>query len=426
MTALVINCIIGSGIYGLPSDLIHLLGRESPAAMIFAGVAMATIMLSYAEVASRFSGPGGSYLYVRTAFGRFAGLQVGWFWLLSVMGGAAASANLFVTNLAAMVPAPGHGFFRGLALAALIAVPTTANYFGARSGAGLSSFLTVAKALPLLLLVGVGIAYVWLHGAVPFAWPASQAAPSWKIWLNALVLAAFAYSGFEDSVVPAGEVKDARRNVPVALLTGLALIIVTYTLIQFVTVVTIGATGSERPLSDVASLLIGRGGAAFVEIAVLFSTYGYISAAILNAPRLPSAFAAHGDCPASFGKLHPRYHTPAAAILVFALTVWALALTGTFRWALILSVASATIYYAGVCASLIRLRRVGPEEDALRIPLGRVWALLGFGVSLALLTQIDRLGASLMSVTALVAAANWWWASRQPHAATIALSPDAS
>jgi basic amino acid/polyamine antiporter, APA family len=421
MTALVINCIIGSGIYGLPSDVAHMLGRKSPVAMIVAGLAMATILVSYAEVASRFSGAGGSYLYVRTAFGRFAGLQVGWFWLLSVVGAAAASANLFVTNLAALVPGADHGLPRVLAMAALIAVPVAANYFGARSGAALSSVLTVAKTLPLLLLIVLGLAHFHSHGAVAFALPA---APSWRIWLYACVLVVWAYSGCEDSVVPAGEVKDARKNVPLALLTGLVTVIAIYTLIQFVAVATIGGASSDRPLSDVASILIGRGGATFVEIAVMLSTYGYISAAILNAPRLPSAFAAHGDCPASFGELHPRFHTPSVAVLIFGAIVWVLALTGTFRWALILSVASSTIYYATVCASLIRLRRLRPAEDSLRIPLGPLWAALGVGVSLALLTQIDWVDAALMSVTAVIAAANWWWASRRPAAPPVAAPAD--
>jgi len=421
MTALVINCIIGGGIYGLPSDVAHMLGRESPLAMIVAGLAMATVMVSYAEVASRFSGAGGSYLYVRSAFGRFAGLQVGWFWLLSIVGAAAASSNLFVTNLAAFLPGVDHGLRRVLVMTALVALPVAANYFGARSGAALSSILTIAKTLPLLLLIVLGVAHFHQHGAVAFTLSES---PSWKIWLNACVLVVWAYSGCEDSVVPAGEVKDARKNVPLALLTGLVAVIAIYTLIQFVAVTTIGGANSERPLSDVASILIGRGGAAFVEIAVMLSTYGYITAAILNAPRLPAAFAAHGDCPASFGELHPRFNTPSVAILVFGAIVCMLALTGTFRWALILSVAASTIYYAAVCASLIRLRRMRPAEESLRIPLGPVWAVLGIGVSLALLSQVDWVDVALMSVTAVIAAANWWWASRQPAAAHVAAPAD--
>jgi basic amino acid/polyamine antiporter, APA family len=100
MTALVINCIIGGGIFGLPGELSNLLGRASPFAMIFAALGMAVILACFAEVASQFSEPGGAYLYVRTAFGRFAGMQISWFDLLNMIGTVAALANLFVDYLA--------------------------------------------------------------------------------------------------------------------------------------------------------------------------------------------------------------------------------------------------------------------------------------------------------------------------------------
>ena len=120
MTALVINCIIGSAIYGLPSEVIRLLGRASPLAMMVAALAMATIMLPVAEVASQFSEPGGMYLYARTVFGRFVGLQVGWFWLLVITGASAAGANLFLNYLGTFFPTVTHGPVRVVALILLI------------------------------------------------------------------------------------------------------------------------------------------------------------------------------------------------------------------------------------------------------------------------------------------------------------------
>jgi amino acid transporter len=105
MTALVVNCIIGSGIFGLPSEVTHLVGRASPIAMIVAGVAMAIIMMCIAEVASHFDEAGGAYLYTRTALGRFAGIQVAWFSILAAIGGGAANASLFMIYLS--------GFSRG-------------------------------------------------------------------------------------------------------------------------------------------------------------------------------------------------------------------------------------------------------------------------------------------------------------------------
>src|SRR5262249_22039831 len=104
MTALVINGMIGSSIFALPGVLNRLLGRASPFAVIFAAVAMAIIMACIAEVASQFSEPGGAYLYTRTAFGRFVGMQIGWFFLLAVVGTVAVCANLFVNYLAPCLP----------------------------------------------------------------------------------------------------------------------------------------------------------------------------------------------------------------------------------------------------------------------------------------------------------------------------------
>lgn len=411
LAGLVINCIIGSGIFGIPAELTHRLGRASPLVMIAAALAMATIMASYAEVASQFSEPGGSYLYARTAFGRFAGLQVGWFWLLSILGGGAANANLFVTYLAGLFPVAAHGWARAAIIAALIAIPTAANYRGVRAGTNVSSALTVAKLAPLAVLIAWGL---WRFGhAAQMIHPAEITAPGWKAWTGALLLVSFAYQGFEDAVVPAGEVKDPRRSVPFAIAVALIACMAVYALLQFVTVATIGARATERPLGDVAAVLLGPGGSTFLAVAVMLSVYGYISAAILNAPRLASAFAENGDGPEWLGKLHPRFRTPALATIAFAALLWALAMTGTFMWALAIAVGASTIYYAGVCASLIRLRRTRPNADALRVPWGPLWAVLGIGFSLVLLAQMDWRKALLMLVTAAIAAANWWWAKKR-------------
>src|SRR5205807_9206829 len=133
MTALVINSIIGASIFGLPAELIRLLGRASPIAVVAAALIVSIIIASMAEVASQFSETGGPYLYVRTAFGRFAGLQVGWFWVLASIAGGAGSANLFVQYLASLWPAAGHVGARIAIMAFLIFVPAAANYVGVRS-----------------------------------------------------------------------------------------------------------------------------------------------------------------------------------------------------------------------------------------------------------------------------------------------------
>ena len=411
MTGLVINSIIGSGIFGVPSELIRLLGRASPLAMIVAAFAMAVIMAAVTEVASQFSEPGGPYLYVRTAFGRYAGLMVGWFWMLAVVGGGAASANLFVNYLAGILPAVGNGMWRLLTVTCLIAIPTIANCRGVRSGANLSSVLAVAKLLPLLLIIVLGLIRFALQPSGIEG--AEIAAPGWNAWLGALLLLIYSYGGYEDALAPAGEVKNPRRTIPQALAAGMLICALVYTALQFVTVTTVGAAVSDRPIVDAALRLIGPGGALFVTVAVMISTYGWLSASVLNAPRLAYSFAAQRDFPAVFARLHPRFRTPVPAIFLYATLTWALAVTGSFLWALTLSAGSMMILYAGVCAALLRFRKLKPHADALRVPFGPVLAVVGIGVSLVLLSQLKTREILLMTVTALLATANWFWATRK-------------
>jgi amino acid transporter len=411
MTALVMNAIIGSGIFGLPSEVTRLLGRASPLAMIIAALAMAIAILCMAEVASQFSEPGGPYLYVRAAFGRFTSLQVGWFHLLAGIAGGAACAALFNTYLATIAPSLAHGLNRALLLFILIAIPTMANYIGVRSGARLSSLLTVLKLLPLGLIIALGLIRFSQH--IEFLRVADITSPHRASWLSALLLLVFSYAGAEDALVPAGEVKEPRRTVPFGLLAGLLGCMVIYTLVQFVTVVVIGGSTTDHPLAETASALIGRGGELFVAIAVMMSTYGWLSGGILNLPRLASSLASAGDFPRFLGRLHSRFNTPATAIVLYSAIVWLLAATGTFLWAAALSGGSALVLYSAVSAALIRLRQKQPHADALRVPFGRAFAITGIIVSMSLLTQLHPREALLMGITGSIATTNWWWARRR-------------
>jgi amino acid transporter len=411
MTALVINSIIGNSIFGLPSELTRLLGRASPVAMLVAALIVSLIVACMAEVASQFTEAGGSYLYVRKAFGRFAGLQVGWFGLFACMAGGAANATLFVLYLASMWPAAGERWERIGIMAAVIIVPTAVNYFGVRRGANLSTVLTVAKLLPLILLIVLGLVHFGNHPQLISV--AEFAQPRMSAWMRALLLLIFAYAGFEFAVAPAGEVKDPRRTVPFALATGLAICAALYTMIQFVTVATIGASATAHPLAETASVLLHRGGSLFVAVSVMISTYAWISGNIVTAPRIVYSFASNGDLPDWLAKINPTFNTPAWAIIIYAVLMWLLAATGTYLWVAAVGAAALLILYSGVCASLIRLRRLHPEAQALRIPFGPALAVVSIAVSLALISALNLRQGLLIGVTALIASANWWWAKRQ-------------
>ncbi len=413
MTALVINSIIGASIFGMPTELIRLLGRASPIAAFLTALIISIIAACMAEVASQFTEAGGAYLYVRTAFGRFAGLQVGWFWLLATISGGAGSANLFVQYFSSLWRPAGFGWMRMGIMGLLIAIPTAANYIGVRTGAALSNALTIAKLLPLCVLVIAGLAHFskgpHLISATEFTHPGAAA------WLNAFLLLIFAYSGFENTLAPAEEVREPRRTVPFALATGLLVCASLYALIQFVTVATIGTNTAAHPLAvaDTASILLGRNGFMFVALGVMISTYGWIAGDILTSPRIVYSFAANGDAPAFFAKLHPRFKIPALAIVVYAVAVWVLAVSGTFLWVAAVGGASALILYSGVCASLIRLRRLQPHAPALRVPFGPVLAIAAILISLALISTLDSRQVLLIIATIVTATVNYWWAKRR-------------
>jgi len=292
----------------------------------------------------------------------------------------------------------------------LIALPAAANYVGVRSGARLSNILTLAKLLPLGILILLGLLRFSQHpqliSSIEFTSPGTAA------WLRALLLLIFAYAGFENTLAPGAEVRNPRRTVPFALIVGLLVCAALYASIQFVTVDSIGTRPTEHPLADVADLLLSHG-SLFVALAVMISTYGWISGDILTSPRIVYAFAETGDAPRFLGNIHSGFQTPAFAIVVYAILTWVLAVTGTFLWVAAVGGASTLILYSGVCAALIRLRHVEPRAEAFRIPFGPVVAVLAIGISVVLISALDRLQALLMVITAALATANWWWAKRR-------------
>src|SRR6516165_6005549 len=248
LTALVLNCIIGASIFGIPGEVYRQLGRASPLAMVVGALCMAVFIACAAEVGSQFSEAGGPYLYVRTAFGRFAGLLVAWFWFLAGAGGLAAAANLFAAYLGIFVPALTAGWARALTLGLLIAVPTVINCRGVQGGSGLSVFMAFAKITPLVLLALLGVAHFGDSRILPSV--SDVMMPGWSAWGTILLLLVSAFGGWEDALAPAGEVKQPRHTLPFALAAGLLISAALYTVVQYV--VTAGGVANEHALADIA------------------------------------------------------------------------------------------------------------------------------------------------------------------------------
>lgn len=417
LTALVVNCIIGSSIFGMPGEVYRMLGRASPLAMVAGALCMAVFIACAAEVGSQFSEAGGAYLYVRRTFGRFAGLLVAWFLFLAGAGGMAAASNLFVAYLGTFIPALTVGWVRALTLGLLIAIPTIVNCRGVRGGSALSAFMALVKITPLVLLALLGVAHFGASQALPRA--TDVMLPGWSAWGTVLLLLLAAFGGWEDALVPAGEVKQPRHTLPFALAAGLLISAALYAVVQYV--VTAAGASTEHALADVAVNLVGPAGGTLVAVAAMLSTYGYMSADVVTTPRLPYSLAVEGDLPELLARVHPRFHTPIYPIVGFVAVGYLLALSGTFLWALALSAGAEAVVYMGICASLIRLRRLNPTADALRIPCGGGVAVVGIAVSVVLLAQLDAARLGLMLITAAIAGANWLWAvSSERHRRVIA------
>jgi amino acid transporter len=410
LTALVINSIIGSGVFGLPSTVAGYLGKRSPLAVLLAGVGMAVIFGCFAEVASHFQQAGGPYLYARAAFGRGMGIQMAWMLFLGQVAAPAANANLFVIYLGEFWPEARDPLPRALILTLLIGILAFVNVRGVRAGAQVSNFFTAAKLLPLFAVIVMGFLVLHAHPAGISVGLSGSAAShiSTSQWLKAVLLLVFAYGGFETALAPMGEAKDPRRDAPFALFIALVVCTATYALIQWVVVgVLPDAAQSVRPLADVARIAVGSIGAGLVAVGALISFYGYLSAKILAMPRVTFALAEQGDFPEAFAAIHPRFHTPYVSILVFATLVWGFALTGEFKWNVTLSAVARLLYYAVCCAALPVLRRKRPEGARFRLPAGNLFAGIAVLMCAVLLTQVDRSESRIVAATIGLAFVNW-------------------
>lgn len=342
MVALVVNGVIGSAIFGLPDDIVRLVGDAAPWAYLIAALAMLVFMAVFAELSSQFSDAGGPYLYAREAFGRFWGIEMGWFTWLVRLTAAAANANLFVIYLGEFWPAATQPLPRALLLAALLGTLTLINLRGVTGAARLSNFFTAAKLLPLALLIVLGLVLAPAAGASSPA----PAVSGVEAWTSAFIVLLFTYGGFDMALIPAGECKDTRRDLPFALFTGLAVITTVYVLLQVVAMRTVpDLAQSQRPLADSARTLIGPVGARFIALGAMVSTSGYLSAQLIGVPRLTFALAQRGDFPPAFGAVHEKFRTPYVSIVVWGVLTFVLALFGNFIWNVSLSGAARLLTY---------------------------------------------------------------------------------
>jgi amino acid transporter len=387
LTAIAINGIIGAGIFVMPATIAGLLGTASPLAYVAAGAAALLIALSYAEAGSMFEIAGGPYIYAREAFGRWVGFQVGWLFLLGRMAGAAAVANAFAAYVE---------FHRAACIVGSIAAITTLNYAGVRYGSRVVNLLTAGKLFPLAIFIVAGLA------AAEFR---SPAIPDVATLRQSSLLLLFALGGFEFASVPSEEVIHPRRNVPIALITGISVSVAIYILVQMVCLGTLpDVAASGAPLVSAAATFLGTPGALLMTAGAILSTTGTNSAILLVGPRMLYALAGAGQLPRVFGRVHARYRTPHVAIVIFAAVTLVVALTGTFTELAALNAVARLVYSLTTCAAVPILRR--RFEGRFRLPGGWLIPALGIAACLFLLSGVTRpqvvIGAVTIAIGALL------------------------
>src|SRR5215218_3592010 len=259
LTAIGVNQVIGGAVFALPAALAANAGAWSPWMVAAVGLASMLIALSFAEVASRFDGTGGPYLYTRAAFGRFAAFEVGWMLWFTRAASWASVIHVLVASLVFYKPTPTTGLPRTVVITGIIGLLAAINVRGIRQSSLVVNLLTIGKLLPLTVFIAAGIFFVdWarIRPAVP---------PTLAELSSSGLLLIFAFGGYEIVPVPGGEARNPRRDVPFALIMTIIVVTAVMTLAQVVAVGTLPALASSKtPLADAATRFLGAAGAAMI------------------------------------------------------------------------------------------------------------------------------------------------------------------
>ncbi|MGH8280225.1 MAG: APC family permease [Gammaproteobacteria bacterium] len=314
--AVVVGVIIGSGIFRVPSPIAAAAGNLTGIAIVWIGGGLVALFgaLSIAELAAMYPQAGGPYVYLREAYGRPLAFLFGWMWLLTEPISWAAQSLIFAEYLGFFVPLSTN--LEHLIAAALIVVVAAANYRSVKLGAIIQNLSTGAKVLAILSLS----AAIFIFAPGGAANPLHDAVLGSAKWTGigiGLVAALWAYDGWENLTTISGEVRNPQRNLPLALIGGVVVVLIVYILINtaYLRALPLDQVAASKSIaSDAASAVLGRVGASLVGALVMLSVFGTLNGVILSSPRVFYAMAEDGLFFRTVGKVHPKYETPYVAI----------------------------------------------------------------------------------------------------------------
>ena len=405
LTALGVNQVIGGAIFLWPAQLAAQIGAWSPIGFVLIGFLSLSVALCIAELSSRFDTTGGPYLYTRAAFGDFVGFEIGWMQWFSRATSQASIMAATAVALGYYWPALTTGWPRAVFLIALTAGFGAINVRGVRQSSWVVNVLTVGKLAPLALFILIGLAFV--EPARLTLLPAITIQQS----LSAGLLLIFIYGGYEVVPVPAGESLDPRRDVPFAMVATIGVVMIVMTLTQIVAQgVLADVAGHATPIADAAAAFLGAAGALLIGVGSVVSMTGNNAGQVLSGSRMIFALAEQGQLPAFLARVHPRYRTPANAILFTSAVALILALSGSFVQIALVSALARLLMYGGSAAATLRLRAPRfadiVKPAGFTAPLGPTIPIVAMGVCVVLAAGATRQqllgGVSALAVGALM------------------------
>ena len=369
LVLMIIGTVIGSGIFLVPATILHAVGNSVALAMgvwLVGGVLSLLGALSYGELSAMKPDAGGLYVYIRDCFGPFLAFLFGWTLLLVIGSGSVATLAVafgnYLGEFVTLTP-----WLAKVVSVAVIGVIAAVNVRGTRHSANVVNLTTTIKMLALLCmsaaLLWLGKTPLHLTAGATSPFPAGSALSGFGV---AMISVLWAYEGWQYATYSAGETINAKRNFPLAFLIGSAALMFIYLFANVGYLAALGAdgvAGSNRVAASAVAAAIHPAIAKLVTITILISIFSAANSVVLTSPRVYYAMAKDGLFFKRLSEVHPRFGTPAFAVIVAAAWSAVLAASGTFEQLLTYVVFTSWIFYALAAACVFVYRKREPNAE---------------------------------------------------------------
>jgi basic amino acid/polyamine antiporter, APA family len=396
---LVLNGVIGVGIFALPANVAIRVGDFAPWLFPIFGLLMLTVVLTFAELASYFKKTGGPVVYAERAFGPMIGFQTGWLLYLGRLTAFAANLNAMIIYASFIFPEVDAGIWRITLIFMLVLTLVTVNIKGVKEAIKMVTIMTILKLGPVFLLIALATPYISSDVLIPHNFTSLTDIE------GAALLLLYAFVGFEGVLMTAGETSNPRKTIPRALVGTVILIAVLYFLIQVTYMATITEYNSDgAPLIEVGQVLAGPIGAVVITLAIVFSIIGNLSSIVVAAPRITFALAQAGSLPKWFGRIHDKHSTPSNSILFLGVAAFILAVSGSFVYLAIVSALARMVAFAICIAGLPIIRNKADEETKAQAWRLKGWYIIPIiGFSLCAWAALQSSQSSFLMLVGMVA-----------------------